>query len=326
MNITQNNFTQNSPKHFIDLSDFNLEILRSIIDNAKKMKQHLRNKDNKFLAEQAKILPHKILAMIFEKTSTRTRISFESAIKQLGGSSIVMNKSDTQLGKGETIEDTAKVISRMVDAVMIRCYEHKTLLDFAKYATVPVINGLSNFSHPCQIMASIMAIEERLGDINNLTLAWFGDANNVLNSYIQGAEIFGYNLRIAKPNKYNFCDEQIAISISKGARIKVSENPQEIADGSNVLITDTWFSMGDGSDENEEYKKQKLNLLLPYQINQNLMKLANKDAIFTHCLPLYRNYEATAEVADSSQSIIFEEAENRLHVQKSILQYCLAEI
>ncbi len=318
------NITQNSPKHFIDLSDFNLQTLRLILDNARNMKNQIKNSDN-FREEQVKILPHKILAMIFEKSSTRTRISFESAITHLGGSAIVMNKSDTQLGKGETIEDSAKVMSRMVDAVMIRCYQHQTLLDFAKSATIPVINGLSNFSHPCQIMASIMAIEERLGNISNLTLAWFGDANNVLNSYIQGAVIFGYNLRIAKPNKYNFCDEEISLAISKGAKIIVSDNPNEMAKNADILITDTWFSMGDGSDENEISKQEKLALLMPYQINQNLMKLANQGAIFTHCLPLYRNYEATAEVADSNSSIIFEEAENRLHIQKAILQYCLGK-
>lgn len=302
--------------HFIDIKDFEKDQLRSIIDNAK----YLKNLD---IISQSSLLKHKILAMIFEKNSTRTRISFEVAIRHLGGSSLIMNKNDTHLGKSETIADTAKVMSRMVDAVMIRCYDHDTLLDFAKSSTIPVINGLSNYSHPCQIMASIMSIEEKLGDISNLTLSWFGDANNVLNSYIQAAIIFGFELRIAKPSHYNFSDPDIIEAINNKAKIIVDEDPKYIAKNTDVIITDTWFSMGDDSEKNQEAKQKKFNELMPYQVNERLFEIAKSNAIFTHCLPLYRDYEVTSNIADGSRSIIFDEAENRLHIQKSILQFCL---
>ncbi len=302
--------------HFIDIKYFEKDQLRSIIDNAK----HLKNLD---ISSQSSLLQNKILAMIFEKTSTRTRISFEVAIKHLGGSSLVMNKNDTHLGKSETIADTAKVMSRMVDAVMIRCYDHDTLFDFARNSTIPVINGLSNYSHPCQIMASIMSIEEKLGNISNLTLAWFGDANNVLNSYIQAAAIFGFELRIAKPGHYNFSDPDIIDAINNKAKIIVDEDPKYIAKNADVIITDTWFSMGDDSEKNQEAKQKKFNELMPYQVNERLFEITKSNAIFTHCLPLYRDYEVTANIADGSRSIIFDEAENRLHIQKAILQFCL---
>ncbi len=304
-------------KSFIDLTNFSYNQLRKIIDDA----IHLKNYP--CLDGHKEILKNKNIAMIFEKSSTRTRISFEVAINRLGGNALVMNKNDIQLKNGESISDTAKVISRMVDAVMIRCYEHDTLLEFAQKGTVPVINGLSNFSHPCQVMASIMTIEEKLGNINNLVLSWFGDANNVLNSYIHACAIFGFRLNIAKPNSYDFSNNEIASALEKGAKIFITDNPQDAAQNADVLITDTWFSMGDGSKNDILLKEKKIKELTPYQVNKNILAFAKKDAIFTHCLPLYRGYEVSADVADGSQSVIFDEAENRLHIQKSILKFCI---
>jgi len=300
--------------HFIDLNQISKKELQQILNLAKKLKARKSN---------AK-LTKKNLAMIFEKNSTRTRVSFEVGMNQLGGHAIVMNKKDMQLGKGETIADTAKVLSRFVDAIMIRSNSHQTILELAANATVPVINALSDYSHPCQIMASIMAIEERCGSIKNKKLAWFGDANNVLNSYIHAALPFDYELRIATPKEYDFCNIAIKEAQKSGAKIKYFSDAKEAAKGADVLIADTWFSMGDVSAEDQKLRDKKLKILQPYQINSALMKLANKNAIFTHCLPAYRGYEVTAEVIDSKQSIVFDEAENRLHAQKAILLWCLA--
>ena len=304
-------------KHFIDLDKINAKELRGIVDLAGKLKKE------KNLSNQAKLLAHKNLAMIFEKTSTRTRVSFEVGINQLGGHAIVMNKNDMQLGKGETVEDTAKVLSRFVDAIMIRSNSHQTILDLAKNSTKPVINALSDFSHPCQILASILTIEEHLGNISGKKLAWFGDANNVLNSYIHAAKSFGYELTIATPKEYDFCNDEIKKAVKNGAKISYFSDPKKAAKDADVLITDTWFSMGDEAEKNDKLKKAKLKILMPYQVDSDLMKLAKKSAIFTHCLPAYRGFEASAEVVDSKKSVVFDEAENRLHVQKAILLYLL---
>lgn len=319
--------------NFIDLDKINQVDLRLILDNAKKMKQDLA------LGIISEVLRGKNLAMLFEKSSTRTRISFEVGMNQLGGNAIVMNASNTQIGKGEPISDTAKVFSRYVDIAMLRVKSHETITEFAKYGDIPIINALSDFSHPCQIMASIMAIEEKIGDVRGKVLTWFGDANNVLNSYIHGVGGFGYELRIAIPSNYDFCDSEISKAIKGGANIKlycnetsvgefkagvkISGNVKDAASDCDVLITDTWISMGQNSEKDEQRKKQKIAELMPYQINQELMSLAGQGAIFTHCLPAYRDYEVTADVIDGDSSIVFDEAENRLHVQKAILLYCL---
>ncbi len=303
-------------KHFIDLNQIPATELKNILSLAKKLKKE------KNLDKQAKLLPHKNLAMIFEQNSTRTRVSFEVGINQLGGHAIVMNKSDTQLNKGETIEDTAKVLSRFVDAIMIRSQLHQTILDLAKYASVPVINALSDFSHPCQIMASILTIEEHLGKISGKKLAWFGDANNVLNSYIHAAKIFDYELAIATPKSFDFSNNEIKKAIKLGAKITYCEDPKKAAKDADVLITDTWFSMT-GNEKTDKSRKDKEKVLRPYQVNASLMKLAKKNAIFSHCLPACRGFEVTAEVIDSKQSIIFDEAENRLHAQKAILLWAM---
>lgn len=308
-----------SLKHFIDLDQIPELDLKQIITIAKKLKSFNRNNSSLLLPK--KFLDGKNLAMIFEKTSTRTRVSFEVAINQLGGNAIVMNKNDMQLGKGETISDTAKVLSRFVDLVMIRCKEHSLLLEMANNSSVPIINALSDFSHPCQIMASILTIEEHLGDLSGLKLAWFGDANNVLNSYIHAAKPFGYELNIALPQGFNFCDFQIAKARAGGAKIYLTHDPRKAADSSDVLITDTWISMGEFSDQDQQAKKEKIKLLAPYQVNDELVKLAKKDVIFTHCLPAYRGYEVAESVIDSDKSVVFDEAENRLHIQKAIMMW-----
>ncbi len=308
---------QNLLKHFVDLNQIPASELRQILTLAVKLKKQ------KNPVKQAKLLPQKNLAMIFEKTSTRTRVSFEVGINQLGGHAIVMNKNDMQLGKGETVEDTAKVLSRFVDAIMIRSNSHDTILQLAKYASVPVINALSDFSHPCQIMASIQTIEEHLGKIKGKKLAWFGDANNVLMSYIHAAKAFDYELAIAVPAGFDFCNSEIEKAVKSGAKISISSDPKKAAKDADVLITDTWISMGDSAEKDEKAKKEKLKKLMPFQVNSALMKIAKKTAIFTHCLPAYRGYEVTADVIDSKQSVVFDEAENRLHAQKAILVWCI---
>lgn len=306
-------------KHFIDLDKINAKDLRNIVDLAKKLKS-----DKKPL-KHSELLPQKNLAMIFEKTSTRTRVSFEVAINQLGGHAIVMNKHDMQLGKGETVEDTAKVLSRFVDAIMIRCNSHATILELAQNATKPVINALSDFSHPCQVLASIMTIEEKLGKVADKKLVWFGDANNVLNSYIHAAKAFKYELVISCPKEFDFSNNEINKAVKNGAKILQINEAKKAAKDADVLITDTWFSMGDESEKNDALRQKKINVLMPYQVNNHLMKLAKKSAIFTHCLPAYRGFEVSASVIDSKNSVVFEEAENRLHIQKAILLYCLLE-
>ncbi len=318
--------------NFIDLDQIEAAELRNIIELAKRLKQEAKN--NVFHHH----LEGKNLAMLFEKSSTRTRISFEVGINQLGGDAIVMNAADTQLGKGEPVSDTAKVFSRMVDIAMLRVNSHDTITEFAQNAKIPVINALSDFSHPCQIMASVMAIEEKIGNIEGEVLTWFGDANNVLNSYIHGALQFGYELRIATPYNYDFCDQEIAKAVAAGANIKlycqdgegqekaglkIAGNVEDAATDCSVLITDTWISMGQNSEKDESRKRQKLVELQPYQVTKDLMKLADSSAIFTHCLPAYRGYEVESEVIDGPYSIAFEEAENRLHAQKAIMIWCL---
>lgn len=304
-------------KHFIDLDQIDAKELRKILSIAKKLKA------KKNLKKEAKLLENKNLAMIFEKSSTRTRVSFEVGINNLGGHAIVMNSNDMHLGKGETIEDTAQVLSRFVDGIMIRSNSHETIEKLAQNSSVPVINALSDFSHPCQILASIMTIEEKLGKIAGKKLAWFGDANNVLNSYIHGAKAFGYELAIASPRAYDFCDFEIEKAQDLGGNIHKYINPEEAAISSDVIITDTWFSMGDGSDDSDAAKQKKINDLRNYQVNSEIMKLAKRKSIFTHCLPAYRGFEVTADIIDSKKSVVFDEAENRLHAQKAILLWSM---
>lgn len=305
-------------KHFIDLNEIPAAELKKILLLAKQLKSKTR------LTKQTKMLPQKSLAMIFEKNSTRTRVSFEVGINQLGGFAIVMSRNDMQLGKGETVADTAKVLSRFVDAIMIRSNAHQTILDLARNSSVPVINALSDFSHPCQIIASILTIEEHLGKIAGKKIAWFGDANNVLNSYIHAAKAFDFELAIAVPKELDFSDEEISKAQKNGAKITRFFDAKKAAKDADILVSDTWFSMGEEMKNDDDAAKQKkVNLLLPYQVNSQLMKLAKKKAIFTHCLPAYRGAEVTAEVLDGDRSVVFDEAENRLHAQKAIMLWAM---
>jgi len=314
-------------KHFIDLDEISSSDLREILNLAKKLKKEYKEKGRAF-KKQGDLLLHKNIAMIFEKTSTRTRVSFDVGINHLGAHSIVMNKNDMQLVKGESAADTARALSRYVDGIMIRAISHNTITDIAKYSDVPVINALSDFSHPCQILASVMTIEEKLGDIKGKKLSWFGDANNVLNSYIHGAKKFGYELTMAIPKdshlkEFDLCDAEIQKAQDAGSKVTVVNDPKEAAIGADVIITDTWFSMGDETEHNDALRQKKINVLKGYQVNSEIMSLASKDAIFTHCLPAFREYEVTSEVIESDTSVVFDEVENRLHIQKAILLWTL---
>jgi ornithine carbamoyltransferase len=300
-----------SLKHFLDIDALDRKTLRSILDTAAKLKRKGRVPKN--------IKQDAVLAMIFERPSTRTRVSFEVAIDQLGGKAIVLAPEDMQLGRGETIADTARVLSRYVDAIMLRTGPHEKLTELAGNASVPVINGLTCQSHPCQVMADVLTFEERKGPIKGRTLAWIGDANNVATSWVHAAARFGCRLRIASPREFSPAPELLAWARSEGAEIEVSHDPLEAARGADCVMTDVWVSMGD-KDENRRKK-----LLAPFQVNEKVMAQAAKDAIFMHCLPAHRGDEVTADVIDGPQSAVWDEAENRLHVQKGILAWCLGK-
>jgi ornithine carbamoyltransferase len=261
------------------------------------------------------------IALIFEKSSTRTRFSFDMAIKQLGGSSITANSNEMQLGRGETIEDTAKVLSGYLDAIMLRANNHKTIISLAANADIPVINGLTDFNHPCQIMADLLTLEEHTslnaGQLKNMTLTWVGDGNNVANSFINAAVKFKYKLRLSSPNGYEVKKSILDAALSQGADIEVITNPLQACEDTDVVIADTFVSMGDKDSE------KRLKDLSEYQVNDTLMNAAAKNSIFLHCLPAHRGEEVTAEVIDGPKSVVIREAENRLHAQKSILKWCL---
>jgi ornithine carbamoyltransferase len=301
---------RNSIRHFIDLIDIRPADLRAIIATARTMKKS-RTRGRKLLAGQT-------LAMIFDKPSTRTRISFEVAMRQLGGDTVTLTGQEMQLGRGESIPDTARVMSRFVDAVVIRTLEHDLVTELAQYATVPVINALTKQSHPCQVMADVMTFEEHLGPIRKKTVAWTGDANNVLTSWMQAAERFDFRLNVATPPELRPQPWLLDWIARSGAAIHVGTDPEEAVRGASCVVTDTWVSMGD-----EASKANRHNLLKPYQVNARLMAKARPDAIFMHCLPAHRGEEVTDEVMDGPQSVVFDEAENRLHAQKGILTWCL---
>ena len=259
------------------------------------------------------------LAMIFEKPSTRTRVAFEVAMAELGGQAIVMNPSDTQLGRGETFADTARVLSRYVDAIMIRTTRESVLEELAANADIPVINGLTNRSHPCQLMADIMTFEEHRGTIRGKQIAWCGDGNNVARTWIEAAARFGFDLRLACPAELRPAQETVDWAMDQGAKVCVTSDPQEAVEGSHCVVTDTWVSMGDGD------TGKRRTLLEPYQVDESLMSLARDDAIFMHCLPAQRGKEVTGDVLDGPHSVVWDEAENRLHAHKGILFWCLAQ-
>jgi ornithine carbamoyltransferase len=302
------------PRHFLDIDALPRQTLRAILDDAHAMKALGRSR----LPDKVNVRQGAVLAMIFEQPSTRTRVSFEVAMHELGGTSIMLSPADMQIGRGETIADTARVLSRYVDAIMLRTGTHGKLLELAAHATVPVINGLTNLSHPCQVMADVMTFEEKKGSIEGATVAWLGDANNVAASWVHGAARFGYALKLGCPEKFKPAPELLAWAKAEGASVKVGHDPHAAARGADCVVTDVWVSMGDGED-----KKKRKSLLKPFQVDRAVMAAAKPDAVFMHCLPAHRGDEVTAEVIDGPQSVVWDEAENRLHVQKAILAWCL---
>ena len=289
-----------SPKHFLDLKDVPADELKAILARAHELKKRKFNPPQIFAGLS--------LAMVFDKLSTRTRVSFDVAMKQLGGHSIVMSKGEMQIGGAESIESTAKVLSRFVDAIMVRMSDHDNFLELAKHAEIPVINGMTDRSHPCQIMADVMTIEEKFGSAEGKKIAWFGDYNNVSQSYIEAAEIFGFDFIMALPEDLNG-------NVPAGTNF--TNDAKEAAKNADVLVTDTWVSMGQEGKDIEKF--------WPFQVNAELMALANDGAIFMHCLPIHEWEEVSEEVAKSPASVIYDEAENRLHAQKAILAWCLEE-
>jgi ornithine carbamoyltransferase len=303
----------NGLRHFLDLTDIPSGDLRGMIDSSRTMKANWA-RDR---ASAGRPLAGKTLAMIFDKPSTRTRVSFDVAMRQLGGDAILLTGQEMQLGRGETIADTARVLSRYVDAIVIRILDHAALLELAQHATVPVINGLTRDSHPCQVMADLMTFEEHRGNIRGRTVAWTGDCNNVLVSWMHAASRFDFELRVATPPELAPKKRLLEWVKSSGAAIRVGTDPEAAVKAADCVVTDTWVSMGDKDGE------RRHNLLKRYQVNARLMANAKPDAIFMHCLPAHRGEEVTDDVIDGPQSVVFDEAENRLHAQKGILAWCL---
>ena len=299
-------------RHFLELSDAGSEGLRAILNEALRRKA-ARAGWPKGKADADIPLDGHMLAMIFEKNSTRTRTSFEMAMQQLGGKAMFMAAGQMQLGRGETVADTARVLSRMVDAIVIRTDDHAKIEDMAANASVPVLNGLTDQSHPCQIVADLMTIMEHGKALAGLEVAWLGDGNNVLSSIIEAAGLLGFNVRAGCPQGYGPDADYVARARERGARIELVEDAKAATDGADVVVTDTWVSMG------QEHVHNKLAAMAPYQVNDVLMGVAKSDAVFLHCLPAHRGEEATDSVLDGPQSLIWDEAENRIHAQKAIL-------
>ncbi|CAG7857186.1 ornithine carbamoyltransferase [biofilm metagenome] len=295
------------PRHFISLLDISASEFRALINRAITLKNH-RDPEYQPLKGQ-------VLGMIFEKSSTRTRVSFEAGMAHFGGNAIFLSPRDTQLGRGEPIEDSAKVISSMVDCVMLRTFNHETVETFAKHSSVPVINGLTDEQHPCQLLADMQTYFEHRGDIKGRTVAWIGDGNNMCHSYIHAAAVLDFNLNIAAPTGYQPDKKIVAMA---GNRIRCFDNAQAAAKNTDLVVTDVWASMGQ-----EEEQKQRCTAFEGYQVNADIMAAAHNDALFMHCLPAHRGEEVSAEVFDGPQSIVFDEAENRLHSQKALLEFLL---
>ncbi|MHC5306398.1 ornithine carbamoyltransferase [Bartonella sp. LJL80] len=302
-----------SIRHFTDLSILTPQMARGILDHAKKVKTALKQ------GQGEKPLAGKTLAMIFEKPSTRTRVSFDVGMRQLGGETLMLTGSEMQLGHSETIADTARVLSRFVDIIMIRTTTHDRMLELAEYADVPVINALTDDTHPCQILADILTYEEHRGSVAGKTFAWMGDGNNVLHSLIEAAALFDFNVRIATPEGSEPQQQYVDWARERGAEITLTHNAQEAAEGVDCIVTDTWVSMG------QEFRARGHNIFQPYQVNEALMKLAKPDALFMHCLPAHRGEEVVDAVIDGPHSVVFDEAENRLHAQKAVLAWCLQD-
>ncbi len=298
-------------RHFTDLSAVSAGDLRAMLSDASVRKSQLK------AGQRSRPLDGKVLAMIFDKPSTRTRVSFDVGMRQLGGETIMLTGTEMQLGRSETIADTAKVLSRYVDAIMIRTTAHERLLELTEHASVPVINGLTDDTHPCQLMADIMTFEEHRGPVAGKTVSWIGDGNNVVHSLLEASARFSFNLRIAVPEGSEPEAKYVDWSRANGGTVDVMRSPEEAADQADCIMTDCWVSMG------QEHRARGHNVFLPYQVNGELMKHAKSDALFMHCLPAHRGEEVTDEVIDGPHSVVFDEAENRLHAQKAVLAWCL---
>lgn len=299
-------------RHFTDLSALSGSDLRGILDDAAARKARLK------AGERSKPLEGKVLAMIFDKPSTRTRISFDVGMRQLGGETIMLTGTEMQLGRSESIADTAKVLSRYVDAIMIRTTAHDRLLELTENATIPVINGLTDDTHPCQLMADILTFEEHRGPVRGKTFAWTGDGNNVLHSLLEASARFSFNVNIAVPEGSEPEEKYIDWSRANGGKIMITRSAEDAVRDVDAIVTDCWVSMG------QEHRARGHNVFLPYQVNADLMKFAKPDALFMHCLPAHRGEEVTDEVIDGPNSVVFDEAENRLHAQKAVLAWCLS--
>lgn len=303
-------------KHFLDISDLDSATLHGLIAEAKARKK-MREKLPRGAVDADAPLVGRVLALVFDKHSTRTRISFDVGMRQLGGQTLMLTGSEMQLAREETIADTARVLSRYVDAVMIRLLDHEMVLDLSVNATIPVINGLTRLSHPCQVMADVMTFEEHRGSIKGATIAWSGDSNNVLASWVHAAPRFGFKLRVASPKELSARVSLREWAKAEKADVQFMDDPEAAVKDADCVVSDAWVSMGDGD------ATRRHNLLKAYQVNARLMSRASKDAIFMHCLPAHRGEEVTDDVIDGPQSVVFDEAENRLHAQKAILAWCL---
>ena len=304
--------------HFLDIHTTDKTALRVMIDQAHAMKA-ARNGRPKATPDDEQPLKNHMVALIFEKPSTRTRVSFDVGVRQMGGQTMVLSGSEMQLGHGETIADTARVLSRYVDMIMIRTFEESVLQELAEYASVPVINGLTNRTHPCQIMADIQTYEEHRGPIAGRKVVWSGDGNNVCASFLHAAGQFGFDLTFTGPEQLDPEPEFVALALTQGSKVEIIRDAERAVEGADLVVTDTWVSMHDSQSNRE----RRHNLLRPYQVNDALMARAKKDALFMHCLPAHREEEVTNSVMDGPQSVVFDEAENRLHAQKAVMRWCL---
>lgn len=306
--------------NFLDIHKTDVADLRGMIDNAKAMK-NARNGQPKGALDADQPLKDHMVALIFEKPSTRTRVSFDVGVRQMGGQTMVLSGKEMQLGHGETIADTARVLSRYVDLIMIRTFEEQVLLELAEYSDVPVINGLTDRTHPCQIMADILTFEEHRGPIAGKKVVWSGDGNNVCASFLHAAGQFGFDVTFTGPEVLDPEQEFVDLARSKGSKIEIVRDPFEAVEGADLVVTDTWVSMHDA----QSARERRHNQLRPYQVNDELMAHAKPDALFMHCLPAHRDEEATSAVMDGPHSVVFDEAENRLHAQKAVMRWCLGK-
>ena len=309
----------NAPQHFLDLADFDQKTLRGLLDAAHARKKARGKNLPKAAPDADAPLQGHILAMLFDQPSTRTRVSFDMAMRQLGGQVLMLNSDEMQIGRGEEVADTARVLSRYVDALMVRTVAHEDIVTLAAHASVPVINGLTAFSHPCQIIADIMTFEEHCGAIKGRKIAWLGDGNNVAVSWIHAAALLGFELHLAMPDAFRPPQAVVDWAAEKGAKLTVGHDAQAAAKGAAALVTDCWVSMADDPDT----AAKRAASFKPYQVTEELMALGD-EAVFLHCLPAYRGREVEAAVIDGPRSVVFDEAENRTHAQKAILHFCLA--